>query len=69
MDRIYYQSCDLRASYSCLKPEGIIEFQDDIRARGMILVLVVEEVVINHQVEVLSGFWKKVQSAMNAQVP
>ena len=53
---------------SSLKPEGIIEFYDEIRARGTIAILIIREVVINHQVEVTAGFREKVQSAMNAQV-
>ena len=67
-NRKYIQSSDLREPGSCSKPDGIIDFYDDIRARGTIAILAIEEVVVNHQVEVTAGFREKVQSAMNAQV-
>ena len=60
-NRKFSQSPYLRAPYSCLEPEGIVEFHDDIRARGTKVIFVaIEEVVIKHQIEILSGFREKV---------
>jgi hypothetical protein len=57
----------LRAPDSYLESEGIIDFQDDIRARGTIVILVIEEVVVDHQVEVRANFLETVKSVVSAQ--